>query len=495
MKRTWQAPMKRTWQAALKARGLLVLVLLFGVAWLGFGQAVQSKDLSVMGSNQKALMYNGFAFAGLEFASALGLESVITNQAVLLKQGGKIIRLALADGAYEAATQWNNGLEVNGVRQKSPAAGIGAAGKVLIPVRSVAEAAGASFEESASGYLVSLPQANLGTVSSDKTDQSDRIVLEVDRDVGFSSRLEKNNLIVTLRFTAGDAAPYQVGGKFVDIFEVKQNANKLEVQIALKPEYGYLVYAVAASQGIPARVIIDVGPRFDRVNVALDTRPSIIVLDPGHGGSDSGIVLGNLREKEITLSMARRIAAILAPRGIKIKYTRDSDKTVSLEERQALSVKADVLISLHVSSMPGTTASGAEIFYLSPDAPAEGILGAGRDALENPKSERDRKLLARFLSPRAASQRLADIISARILSVPNGAARVSGLTNHTALERVPKAGVVLELGYLTSEKDRALLQNADESANRAEAVAYAILEYLGKPVPVKKPISTGNPPK
>lgn len=491
MNGTWQAP----WHTPMIARGLLVLVLLFGVAWLGLGQTVQSRDLTVMGSNQKAFLYDGVAFAGLEFAAALGLESLLTDDAVVLKQGGKVLRLALADNAYDAATKWNNGLEVNGIRTKSAAAGAGVSGKILIPVRSVAEAAGAVFDDSGGRYLVTLPQANLGTVSSDKTEKSDRIVLEVDRDVGFSSRIEKNLLIVTLRFVSGDAAPYQVGGKFVDIFDVKQNANKLEVRISLKPDFGYSVFAVAASQGIPARVIVDVGPRFDRLNVALDARPSLVVLDPGHGGSDTGIVVGNLREKEITLSMARRIAAILAPRGVKIKYTRDSDKTVSLLDRQALSVKSDVLISLHLSSMPNTAASGAEIFYLSPDAPAEGILDAGRNALENPKSERDRKLLARFLSPRAASQRLADIISARILSVPNGAARVSSLTSHTALERAPKAAVVLELGYLSSETDRGLLQNPDESVARAEAVAYAVLEYLGKPVPVKKPVSTEKPPR
>ena len=145
--------------------------------------------------------------------------------------------------------------------------------------------------------------------------------------------------------------------------------------------------------------------------------------------------------------------------------------------------------------MPNTSASGAEIFYLSPDAPSEGILDAGRSALENAKSERDRKLLSRFLAPRAASQRLADMISANILSTPNGAARVSSLSSHTALERAPKAAVVLELGYLSSETDRTALQNADLSAERAEAVAHAILEYLGKPVPVKKPPPTGVPPR
>ncbi len=477
--------MKPKWQVT-HTRWLFVMALL-GLAWLGLGQTTpQTKDLQVAGTSLKASVYNGFAFAPLEFASALGLETQVTNDAVVLKQGGKVLRIALADGAYEAATQWTNGLEVNGVRQKSPAAGLGG-GRLLIPVKSVAEAAGGTFEESGNTVIVNMPQAILGTVSSDKTERSDRVVLEIDRDVGFSSRIEKSDLIVTLRFTNGTASPYLVGGKFIDVFEVKPVANKLEAKIPLKSSDGFQIFAVASSQGIPARVIIDVGSRFGRPSVALDSRPSVVVLDPGHGGNDLGVVSGNLREKDITLKMAQRIASILAPRGIAMKYTRNEDKDTSIETRQALSVKADVLISLHVSSQPNSSAKGAEIFYLSPDAPSEGILDAGRTALENAKTERERKLLSRFLAPRAASQKLADMISARILAVPNGEARVSSLGSHTALERAPKAAIVLELGYLSNDEDRAALQNTDASVSRAEAVAYAVLEYLGKPVPAAKP--------
>lgn len=474
----------------------LLLGLLFCLsAMVALAQTVQSRDVVLPGGTQKALIYSGVAFAGLEYALALGLDYSFTNDSVVLQQGGKVIQLALEDdGALVAVTQWTNGISVNGVRQRSPAAALGAGNRILIPIRSVAEAAGAEFSESSNSYTVSMPQAKLGTVSSDKTEQSDRIVLELNRDVGYSSRIEKDELILTLRFTSGDAAPYQVGGKFVDIFEVKQNTNKLEVRVPLKKEFGYNIFAIAAAPSIPARVILDVGPRFERVSVALDSRPSIVVLDAGHGGKDIGVAAGRLREKDIALNMAQRIAAILAPRGIAIKYTRSTDTDTSLESRQRLSVKADVLVSLHVSSLPNSSASGMEIFYLSPDADAEGILDSGRDSLENPKSERERKLLSRFLAPRAASQRLADTLSARILSLPGGAARVSSLSSHTALARAPKAAIVVELGYLSSATDRALLQDPNESATRAEAIAYAILEHLGKPVPAKKPAAPPTTP-
>jgi N-acetylmuramoyl-L-alanine amidase len=477
-----------------KGKGWFGLLFVFAFAVIAFAQGVQTRDVNVPGGTQKALMYNGVAFAGLEYALSLGLDYSFNNDAVVLQQGGKVIRLALEeDGAYSAATQWTNGISVNGVRQRSPAAALGAGNRVLIPIRSVAEAAGADFSESGGSYNVSIPQAKLGTVSSDKTEASDRIVLELNRDVGFSSRIEKEELIVTLRFTSGDAAPYQVGGKFVDIFDVKQNAGKLEVRVPLKKEFGYNVFAVAAAPSIPARVVVDVGPRFERVRVALESRPSIVVLDAGHGGKDTGVVAGRLREKDIALNMAQRINAILVPRGITVRLTRSNDSDVSLESRQALSIKADVLVSLHASSLPGSAAAGMEIFYLSPDAASEGILDTGRSALENSKSERERKLLGRFLSPRAASQRLADTLSARILSLPNGAARVSSLFSHTALARAPKAAIVVELGFLSSQTDRELLQDPNQSVIRAEAIAYAILEHLGKPVPAPKPATPTTP--
>jgi N-acetylmuramoyl-L-alanine amidase len=481
-------------QASLQRKGLRFLVgglLVFGGFFLAVSQSgLQQRQLVVGRASVPAVALNNVLFAPLEYATELGLDVQVSDDWVTLFQGGRVLRYGLDDSLSDAVSQWTNGLTINGLRQRSPAAGR-SSGKIYVPVRTLADAVGASFEESGANITINVPQAKLGTVSSDKDTRSDRIVLETDRDVGFGSRLEKDELIVTLRSTTGDATPYQVGGQFVDVFEVKPSGNKLEVRVPLKKEYGYSVFAISSAKGVPARTVIDVGPRFERPKVALESRPALVVLDPGHGGADTGVTVGNLREKDIALSLSRRIAAVLTSQGVTVRFTREQDINPAVSARQELSLKSAVFVSLHVSNLPGTTAKGVQIYYISPDSRSEGILQEGRNALEETKSERDKRLLSRFLSPRASSQRLADRISAQLLALPESTVQVSSVFSHVSLKRAPKAAVLLELGYLSNKEDVTRLTDADQSVETAISVSNGILEYLGRKVVAKpKPATT-----
>ncbi len=92
-----------------------------------------------------------------------------------------------------------------------------------------------------------------------------------------------------------------------------------------------------------------------------------VVLDPGHGGRDPG-ALGayGLREKDVTLRLARALRPKLVARGFRVVMTRDGDRTVSLEERTAFAegVGGDVFISLHTNASRGRSARGIETYYL-----------------------------------------------------------------------------------------------------------------------------------
>ena len=105
----------------------------------------------------------------------------------------------------------------------------------------------------------------------------------------------------------------------------------------------------------------------------LDLAPSgglrTIVIDAGHGGDEEGAKGpdGTL-EKNITLSVARRLKAALEARlGVRTILTRDADQTVALDERAAVANnnKADLFISLHANASVRPSAAGAEVFYLS----------------------------------------------------------------------------------------------------------------------------------
>jgi N-acetylmuramoyl-L-alanine amidase len=97
-----------------------------------------------------------------------------------------------------------------------------------------------------------------------------------------------------------------------------------------------------------------------------------IVIDPGHGGHDTGTIgPGGLREKDLVLDVARRLRAYIKHRypDIEVMLTRDSDRFIALEERTAIanSRRADLFISVHANAAPSKAASGVETFFVSPD--------------------------------------------------------------------------------------------------------------------------------
>ncbi len=127
----------------------------------------------------------------------------------------------------------------------------------------------------------------------------------------------------------------------------------------------------------PDRVVVEIGrPASARtVEPVAAAEPSplpTIVIDPGHGGSETGAVgPGGLQEKDVTLQIARRLAAAsqrLFP--CRVVLTRESDSLISLDDRTAVAnhEKADLFLSIHANSSRVTSARGSETYYLSLEA-------------------------------------------------------------------------------------------------------------------------------
>ena len=473
--------MNRRFSSVSRASGLLVaLIVIAGITVLA--QSVQQKPLEVGGVKLTASLYNGAAFApAFEFAGALGLDIQTSDNAVTLIQGGRILQLELAGGAYEAATRYTKALQINGVRSAGLAAGRGN-GQLLLPVRTVTEAVGASFTDSGGRYIVEPVQTKLITVKSDKTTRSDRLVLEVSRDTGFSSRIERSDLVVYLRYTSGETTDYQVDGQFVKTASVRPSGNKLEVRVPLSADSGYNIFALPAeaartgAEGVPARIVIDVGPRFERQPVALEARVITVVLDAGHGGADAGVTAGALKEKDLTLRVARLIGAALKDR-VKVAYTRNDDSNPSHKARLEASLQADVFVSLHASGLTDSSAKGVQIYYRSPDALVSGIYSGGRELLKT-ASQSDKSLLERFINGSAASQALADVVSTRILALSDSEAQVLSHDHALMLSAAPKGALQIDLGWLSNAEDVTRLSDPVALRRLAQAIADGLFEYL-----------------
>jgi N-acetylmuramoyl-L-alanine amidase len=100
-----------------------------------------------------------------------------------------------------------------------------------------------------------------------------------------------------------------------------------------------------------------------------------MVVDAGHGGEDTGVrgPRGTL-EKQVTLDAARRLKRLVESRlGVRVVMTREDDRAVSLDERDAIAnnSKADLFLSLHANSSPSPSVKGTEVYYLRLDRVGE----------------------------------------------------------------------------------------------------------------------------
>jgi N-acetylmuramoyl-L-alanine amidase len=179
----------------------------------------------------------------------------------------------------------------------------------------------------------------------------------------------------------------------------------------------------------PYRLVVDVQGRSDGEELAaLDKRRALtpspggrrpasqglrkIVLDPGHGGKDPGAIgVGGIAEKDIVLSIAKRLAKKLRQEmGVEAVLTRQDDSFIALEDRTAIANKenADLFISLHTNSSPNPEARGIETYYLDNTNDEASIRLAAR---ENGTSRRSISDLQFILSDLTQNSKLEDSVT------------------------------------------------------------------------------------
>ncbi len=182
-------------------------------------------------------------------------------------------------------------------------------------------------------------------------------------------------------------------------------------------------------------------------------RPSVprgkllVVIDPGHGGKDSGAPgLGGLLEKDVVLPIGRRIAAILEQNGIQAVLTRDADFFVELKGRVDIAerVNATLFVSVHANSVDGRPdVNGLEVYYYdSGYALAEVVRNSILQNIGTLKDRGTRK--ARFYVLRKSSM----------------------------------PSILVETGYMSGREDNPRLGTAEYQNRMAEAIARGILKYL-----------------
>ena len=91
----------------------------------------------------------------------------------------------------------------------------------------------------------------------------------------------------------------------------------------------------------------------------------IVLIDPGHGGKNSGAVYGGLKEKDINMEISEWLCDCLESYGINAPLTRSGDYHISLSNRASMAkmIDADLLVSIHCNAFHHPSANGMEVFY------------------------------------------------------------------------------------------------------------------------------------
>jgi len=145
-------------------------------------------------------------------------------------------------------------------------------------------------------------------------------------------------------------------------------------------------------QAGPSKIVVDI----NNPTIRRGIKGSTIVVDPGHGGSQTGAVSldAGCCEKDINLAVARALSDLLQTAGANVALTRYDDTTVSLADRPALatSLKADVFISIHCNALSSPTKlSGTETYYHKQDSACRELAACVQDALVRAVGTDDRK--------------------------------------------------------------------------------------------------------
>ncbi len=212
-----------------------------------------------------------------------------------------------------------------------------------------------------------------------------------------------------------------------------------------------------------------------------------VVLDPGHGGADPGAMEGGLREKEITLDLAHRVAAALAGQDFVVVLTRDGDETRSLQQRveAANAARGDVFLSIHVNSIPTHERRGVETYFLgaATDPRGERVAGAENSGSGYTLADFRHLLEGVYVDVRHdESRRFAQAVQHRLFGAlthanPHLEDRGVKQAPFVVLVGTEMPSVLAEVACLSNREDAQLLKQSSYRQEIAESLAAGVRGY------------------
>jgi N-acetylmuramoyl-L-alanine amidase len=223
---------------------------------------------------------------------------------------------------------------------------------------------------------------------------------------------------------------------------------------------------------------------------ALGLKIGRVVIDPGHGGHDTGTVgPTGLLEKDVVLDVALRLKKLLEHNtGSSVILTRGDDSFVPLEERTAIANEkaADLFISIHANASRDRSARGVETYYLNFTSSPESLEVAAR---ENATSQESVHQLQDLLQKIATTEKIQESQAfARLVQrqVHDSLIKAGSAQRDRGLKKAPfvvliganMPSILAEISFLTNPRDERSLRKPDYRQKVAQALYVGIARYV-----------------
>ena len=199
--------------------------------------------------------------------------------------------------------------------------------------------------------------------------------------------------------------------------------------------------------------------------------PRVVVLDPGHGGKDSGAVgKRKVYEKLAVLSIAKRVKTHLEAQKIEVRMTRSTDVFVPLLQRSefAAKAKADLFVSIHADGAGDPSAHGVETFLMTAaGCESSNHYGQGGNTSSGRGNHYD-----------ASNAVLGYSIQGNLLKMAKRSDRGLRRARFSVLKNAPCPAVLVECGFLTNPEEEALMIDANYREAVARGISNGILGYV-----------------
>ena len=171
----------------------------------------------------------------------------------------------------------------------------------------------------------------------------------------------------------------------------------------------------------------------------------IIIIDPGHGGADHGAIRSNISEKNITLDISKRVTTLLEKKGYVVYMTRETDATVSLQDRVEISedISPEIFVSIHVNSSNSESPNGIETHYYKDN-----------------------------------SLQLAKNVHASLLNHVSAKDRGLFKSKFYVINHTTAPAILVEIGFLSNPSERVQLVSESRKQATAKAIAEGIDDYF-----------------